>query len=125
MSTKTFDTLLIASACCGVSLTEHLTVSELSKIGGHILGFPVWTHELGKSGYAGRIEAAIRRQFMDMPSADEARRDWRSAAARSVARYGETVEVEAGNETRHEGPVESLARITGRPEDIIVIEASE
>jgi hypothetical protein len=118
---ETFDTLLVASACCGIALTDSISVSLLSKIGSHVLGFPVWTHELGPTGYAGRIEAAIRRQFMDMPSEAEARSDWRSAAARSVARYGETVEVEAGSETRREDPIESLARITGRPEAIIPI----
>ncbi len=120
-TTETFDTLLVASTACGVALTDKISMPMMSKLGGHVLGFPVWTHELGRSGYAGRIAAAIYRQFMDLPSEQEAERDWRSAAARAVARYGETLEVAPGNETRIEGPVESLARITGRPEDIIVV----
>lgn len=120
-ATETFDTLLVASTACGIALTDKISWSLMSKLGSHVLGFPVWTHELGTNGYGLVIEARLRRLFPTLPSEDLARADWKAAADAALALFGPTLDVPRGNETRTEGAVESLARITGRPEDIIVV----
>jgi hypothetical protein len=56
-----------------------------------------------------------------LPTHDEAAADFHAAADKAIAAYGPTVALTEGTGTRDESPVDSLARMTGRPEDIIVV----
>lgn len=122
MATKTFPTLRVASTITGIALTHDMTYSDMQEIASHLFGAPIWTHELihepTKDAY---VEEGYR-QFPDMPSQAEAEADFKAAAAKAVAAYGDTVEVAEGTHGRRESPVDTLSRMVP-PEKIVVIEA--
>lgn len=117
---RTFRTLLVASAATGVGLGTGITYSDIQEVSDFALGYSIWTHELGDKMTTGRIESAIRAQLPNLPTSEAAHEDYQQAAADALAAYGETVELTEGSMTRGESPIDSLARMTGRPEDIIV-----
>ena len=119
---KTFATLAVATAATGIGL-GGCSYADVAQINGFVLGHPVWTHELADRAMNAKAEAAIRAQLPNLPSRELAREDWQKAAAAATEAYGATVTLRKGNGERTEGPVESLARLTGRPDDIIVVEA--
>ena len=122
MTTQTFNTLVVATAATGVGLGQ-CSYSDVMRVGEFVLGHPVWTHELADKGTTSRIEAAIRAQLPNLPSRELAHEDWQKAATAATEAYGETVTLTEGTGERTENPVDSLARLTGRPEDIIVVTA--
>lgn len=118
--TQTFPTLAVATAATGIGLGK-CSYSDMMEIIGFVLGHPVWTHELADRAMNARAEAAIRAQLPNLPSNELASDDWQKAATAATEAYGETVTLTEGSGERHESPVDSLARLTGRPEDIIVV----
>lgn len=122
---KTFDTLAVASAATGVALRDGMNFALMAEIAAHVMGFPVWTHELGDKVMTARIYRAIATQLPRLPTRELAQADWRAAASEAISAYGDTVELAEGADERTEGPLASLARMTGRPEAIIPIVVEE
>jgi hypothetical protein len=120
MSDKVFSTLAVASAATGVGLSEGLNYSLMMEIGSHVLGFPIWTHELADRPLMARVHDALLAQFPGLPTKDEALNDWRAAAAKATAAYGEQMTVREGTGARDESPIDSLARIAGDKPIIVV-----
>lgn len=108
---KQFDTLAVASAATGIALAEGLNYALMAEISAFVMGFPVWTHELGDKVMTERVSAAIYLQLPSLPSREAARADWRAAAAVARRAYGAMVEIQEGGEQRTEGPIESLERM--------------
>lgn len=121
--TKEFKTLAVASVATGIGMMKGLRFSDMQEISEFVLGHQVWTHELADKAMTARVEAAIRSQLPAMPSHEAAGKNWSAAAADALFTYGETVLLSEGSETRAENPIASLARMTGRPEDIIAVVA--
>lgn len=122
--TKTFSTLAVATAATGIGLGK-CSYSDVMEINGFVLGHPVWTHELADRAMNARAEAAIRAQLPNLPSRELARESWMAAAIAATSEYGDTVTLTEGSGERTESPINSLARLTGRPEDIIVVAAKD
>lgn len=109
--TQTFPTLHVASAATGIMLADGMTISIMHQISEFAVGHKIWTHELADGAMTRRIHAAINSQLPGLPTRAEASADWKSAAAKATAVYGETVELVRGKLERAEGPMTSLARI--------------
>ena len=107
--TRTFPTLHVASAITGIGMCLGLKYSNIHEIASHLFGAPVWTHELGHSRTIEAYAAEGYRQFPDMPTKEEAKADWRKAAQKAIAAYGETVTVARGTSIRREDPISTLA----------------
>jgi len=125
MGKRTFPTLAIASAATGVGLADGFTFSTMSEISAFVLGHPVWTHELGDKVMTARIYRAIATQLPRLPTRELAHADWRAAASEALSAYGDTVELTEGTGERTESPIDSLARMTGRPDKIVAIVVEE
>lgn len=121
---RTFSTLAVASAATGIALSDKLNYAVMAEISSFVLGFALYTHELADKTIAARVHRAIFDQLPDLPNLDEARLDWKAAAQKALAAYGDTVKLQPGSGVREEHPAESLARLTGRPDDIIVVEVN-
>jgi len=122
MTDKVFPTLTVATAVTGIGLGQ-CSYSDVMEVIGFVIGHSIFTHELADREQNARAEAAIRAQLPNLPSGELARKDWQGAAAAAVAAYGDTVTLTEGTAARTESPIDSLARLTGRPEDIIVVES--
>lgn len=121
MTAKTFPTLHVASTITGIAMDEGMTFSRMQEIASHLFGAPIWTHELVHEPTKDAYVEEGYRQFPDMPTAAEAEADYRTAAAKAVAAYGDTIEVEEGSHGRRESPVDTLSRMVP-PEKIVVVE---
>lgn len=124
MTEQTFPTLAVATAATGIGLGK-CSYSDVQQIIGFALGHSIFTHELADRSQNDRAEAAIRAQLPKLPSRELASKDWQAAADAALAAYGDTVTITEGTEARTENPVSSLARLSGRPADIIVVEVPE
>lgn len=113
--TKQIRTLILGSITCDRSLCD-CAFSDIHEAMNHVLGHPIWTHEL--SYFADQAKEQIIAQFPDMPT--EPPDDWRVCALDLIARYGETVPVRRGNLERQSGPLETLREIKPDAEVIIV-----
>lgn len=121
MTDKQFRTLVVASAVTGVTMAESMTFSEIHQLMDHVIGYPIFTHEMADPAHHGTIKHRLRAQFPDLPTEQAAGADWKAAAAAAVLKYGETVMVEAGEDPRIEHPLDSLKRLKGDETDVIVI----
>lgn len=119
---KSFSTLVVASLCAGVALTS-LRVRDMVEVASWALGYPVFWHELADPATEARLSVAIAAQFPKLPTPKDAVADYDAAAKQAIAAYGETMSIAQGTDSRVEHPVDSLARISGRPGDITVIAA--
>jgi hypothetical protein len=108
---KTFPSLAVASAVTGIGLCDGLSFSLMGEITSHILGYPVWTHEIPDAGR--RAWLVLKRQFPLLPSRDDAASDWKAAAAAMTAAYGAEIEIRAGAGERKESPLDTLQKMIG------------
>lgn len=113
MPKKSIDPRALASITTTTTLIEFAKVHEAIE---HIVGYDVFTHEI--LVVIKDVQAAVLRQFPDMPTDDGG--DWQKCAAAVLERYGPTVEVERGMMVRGLPPEASLRMITDAP--IIPIE---
>lgn len=120
MMTKEFRTLVVASAATGVGLGQ-MSYSDILEVGSFVKGHALWTHELADMAQNSQIEAAIRAQLPNMPSREEAHEDWQKAAQKATDAYGEHVTLTEGTAERTESPIDSLSRLTGRNDAIVVV----
>lgn len=108
---KTFRSLAVASAATGIGLCEKLNFSLMGEIASHVLGYPIWTHEIPASGP--KVWLLLKDQFPLLPTRAEAEADWKSAAAAMTAAYGDEIAVRTGNGTRKESPLDTLQKMIG------------
>lgn len=118
---KIFPALLVASAATGICLGSGVTIARMQEVYDHVLGHPVWTHEL--PSYGPEVHRLLREQFPQMPTEEEAQADWQPAAAAMTAAYGAELSVRGGFGERTKSPVETLAEIVD-PKKIIVVDTS-
>lgn len=111
--TKRFPTLHVASAITGVGLCDGMKYSTIHEIAEFLAGHPVWTHELGHLEMMQRISDHAREQFPAMPTEEEAQADFRAAAVKALAAYGETVTVRRGSLERGADPISTLVEMVG------------
>lgn len=123
-ASKTFSTLAVASAATGIGLADGMNYSTMAEISSHVLGFDIWTHELADRAMNNRVRDRLLTLFPGLPTGDEARADWRAAAAKAVAAYGDTLTIPAGADERSESPIESLARMVGDKPIVAVVAPS-
>lgn len=126
MTAKQFPTLVVASAITGVGLC-HIPngYSKMMEVASHLLGTPVWLHELAHGPTQDAYSEEGYRQFPDMPTKAEAKADWQAAAAKALAAYGETVTVRQGTAVRLESPVQTLKAMVSPDKIITVITGDE
>jgi hypothetical protein len=120
LQTKTFPSLHVATAATGIGLVSGMSFSQVQQIYDHVLGFPVWTHELPR--YGEEVRRLLSEQFALMPSREAAEENWRTAGEAMLAAYGPEVEVTRGTGERTASPVDTLREIVD-PEKIIVVSA--
>lgn len=125
MTAKTFPTLHVATLITGIGLceikSEDGVFGHLSEIASHLIGAPVWTHELGRGSTHDAFVAEGYRLFPDMPTREEASEDWQAAAATATAAYGENVTIEEGTAGRTQGPLDTLAEMVPADKIIAVV----
>lgn len=110
--TKQIDPAALASITDGRLLCDFSTMHEAVE---HIAGHPVWTHELADRDFANHLRDLVLKQFPEMPLRTETH--WEKVRDDVRARYGSTVAVQRGAETRTESPVHSAARLMGETGD--------
>jgi hypothetical protein len=120
VTAKTFPTLHVASTITGIGLTTGMTYSHMQEIASHLFGAPLWTHELVHEPTKDAYVEEGYRQFPDMPTSAEAAANYKTAAAKAIAAYGDTVSVAQGTHGRREHPVDTLSRMVP-PEKIVVV----
>lgn len=103
----TFSTLEVASAVTGIGLCQT-SYARMKEIMSHVVGYDLWTHELVHKPTADNACAAILALFPDLPTRAEAQADWKDAAAKAVAAYGETVTIPKGASARLKYPLATL-----------------
>ena len=113
MSAKSFPTDLVASVAVGVAITNTVKLSGIHGLVEHVLGHPVWSHEVGTQ--LPFASAKLKPLFADLAPPDmddmrrmspEARRDaTMQFHQRVVARHGTDIEVEKGDGVRAADPM--------------------
>lgn len=116
---KTFPTLAVATAATGVGLTS-MPFSAVHEICEHVIGHPVWTHELGHGAVTDRIRDLLLAQFPELPSPELANEDWQAAAKKATDAYGETMTVPHGSEERAAHPINTLVEKVGADRVIVL-----
>lgn len=107
--TQDISTLGLATLTTGICMVQGMAgVYEAAEA---VLGHPVWTHELGSASK--RISKLVQAQIPDFPTVVES--DWETTRDALLARYGETVTVQRGQEQRQVSPVATLAAMLGHP----------
>lgn len=117
--TREFPSLAVGSAALGIALRDGLTYSDVQEISEHVLGHPVWTHEIPSTGP--EVDRRIREQFPLMPTREDARADWQATAAKITAAYGKTMTVKRGNQKRARDPISTAVDMMGGPSKVIVV----
>lgn len=119
---KDFPTLVVASTLTGVALCHMRGIGPMHECIEWLFGGPVWTHEIVHGPTQDVYVEEGYRQFPDMPRADEAEKDWRAAATKATAAYGETVSVARGNpDQRRESPLDTIRAVAAHAEVIPIV----
>jgi hypothetical protein len=108
---KTFRSLAVASAATGIGLCDKLNFGLMGEIASHVLGYPIWTHEIPAAGP--KVWLLLKDQFPLLPTRAEAEADWKCAATAMTAAYGAEIAVRRGNGSRKESPLDTLQKIVG------------
>lgn len=106
----TISALVVASAITGIGLTT-MTFSDMHEVIEWLFGGPVWTHEMVHAPTKDIYVSRGYEQFPDMPTQAEAEQDYRAAAAKALACYGQTIRVVRGEDGRQAGPMRTLLDI--------------
>jgi hypothetical protein len=91
MTTKTkhFDPCVLASITTGVLLVYPF--SRVHEAIEHVLGRPIWTHQI--PAVTAAASAEVLRQYPDMPTVSED--NWKELARMVTEKYGASVPLEA------------------------------
>lgn len=99
----TVKTAALLTVSTGIVMVENF--EGVGQAAEAVMGHPVWTHEF--PALARRMRELITAQLPDFPTqADE--HNWQGVLATTIARYGDTIEIERGNEQRAADPVSTL-----------------
>lgn len=98
VETKDFDPAVLGAFTTGVLMTEFSPVHEAAE---WLMGHPIWTHEFPR--LSDKMKAAALAQYPDLPT--EVAEGWEATRDAIRARYGETVSVVQGDETRTVDPL--------------------
>ena len=123
--TKDFKTVLVASAATGIGVMregDSFSYSDLQEFYSHVLGFPIWTHEMGTGPLMDIAKMQIRELFPEIPARDYCADNPCRAAQIMIDIYGETVAVEKGVGERPADPIATLKQMVG-DKPIAVIKA--
>lgn len=100
---RDFDPRILGSITSGTLLIQPFSlVHEAIE---HIVGHPVWTHEL-PAVCRDLCAPEILSRYPDMPK--ETPEDWQACAASLSDRYGPAVSMPRGNGVRTSSPLETL-----------------
>jgi hypothetical protein len=103
MTKATVSTAALATLTTGTVMVKGMAgVYEAAET---IVGHPVWTHELGIA--MDRARAVIPTQLPGFP-VEATVENYQQVLAETIARFGETVEIERGTAVRTAGPVATL-----------------
>ena len=110
--TKHFDPAALASIADGRLMCDFSVMHEAIE---HVLGRPVWTHELADHDLAEEARRQVIAQFPDMAQRTET--PWQEVRDAVRARYGDSVPVKRGHCVMTEHPRTSLVRMFSRAEE--------
>lgn len=126
MSTQPFDTRLVLSAAIGIGVSDKLMISDLQRLVSHVLGYPVFTHEVGRSlkDCYPRLcplfdNLPDRAVLMALP-ADERMTILAGVVDAALARYGDTVMIGKGVDTREVHPLDTLNEIAPASSPVVI-----
>lgn len=105
---KEFPTTVVASIATMIHMAEGFKFGDIHECAEWIAGHPIWTHEFADKVVVEMLAADAYSQFPNLPTRDEARADFRVAAAKAIAEYGLTVTVTRGNGIRDKHPLDTL-----------------
>lgn len=108
---KTYATEVVLSATTGILLCEFGDMHELIE---HIIGHPVWTHELADRSMMDVIREDVCDQHPRLREVDKSQiinGDWATFRDKWIAKLGATLDIESWNYIRSETPLDSLKRI--------------
>lgn len=108
---KQFKTLLVASLASDFAHLDT-NVEELRELATHVLGRPIFSHQLADHAISDEISAAIIAQFPNMPTKADAKHNPDAAAGKAVVAYGEFVLVEPGKDLKKGGPISDLTKVS-------------
>lgn len=102
------STAALATLTTGIVMVEGFAgVGEAAEA---VTGHPVWTHEM--SAAAARAREVIPAQLPGFP-VEATAENWREVLASTITRFGETVEIDRGTDTRTATPFATLADMIG------------
>lgn len=113
---KEFPTAAAATMTTGIVMGQWSDASALAE---WLMGFPIWTHEYLE--LRDKIKAAVLHQFPAMPTTARSGAGHLEDLAAIEAVFGKTLMFRAGATKRRQSPIESLAKIIG-DENVVVVE---
>ena len=128
MTSKTFPTHTALSAALMMG-AGPIKFSDIHEIVEHVMGHPVWTHELGE--FLPKASAKLRPLFPGLPTTadleamplDERQQALEILLLKSVNMHGQTMDIEEGTDVRSENPLQSAARVFGPDKEVIAVSA--
>lgn len=102
MDNRSFDPRILGSITSGTLLVESF--GDVHEAIEHIIGHPVWTHEL--PGALDTARAEVMRLYPGMPDTETA--DFRECAEGLLKTYGAAIPMPKGTATRDKNPVATL-----------------
>lgn len=102
MDNRNFDPRILGSITSGTLLIEPF--SKVHEAIEHIVGHPVWTHEI--PGVRATARAEVMRLYPGMPDGDVA--DFRGCAEGLLKTYGDAIPMPKGTATRDKSPLATL-----------------
>ncbi|MDQ0305290.1 hypothetical protein [Ancylobacter polymorphus] len=102
MDNRSFDPRILGSITTGTLLVGSF--GDVHEAIEHIVGHPVWTHEI--PGLFETARAAVLKHYPDMPATEPT--DFRECAEDLVKRYGDALPMPKGTATRDKSPLATL-----------------
>ena len=121
---KEFKTIVVASAATGIGVMredDNLKFSDLHKFYSHFLGYPIWTHEMGRGPIMSIATMEIFEAYPELPTKEFCENNAIEAAQIAIDIYGETISVPKGNLERPIDPVSTLEQMVDDKSKIIVV----
>lgn len=109
-ASRAFDPRALATFTTGIVMVAPFSLSH--EAAEWLLGHPVWTHEFADKATMDRLSKAALAQFPDFPVGKP--NDWQRCADDLIARYGPTVSVKQGHDTRDRNPIETAIALLSR-----------
>jgi hypothetical protein len=112
MQTKDFSTPVVVCTATDISFGNGMTISMLHECVAWVLGYDVFTHELGIKAVTGRAADLLREQYPDLPSREQAERPDRLRFLSEFEKsHGFVVPVTRGSDVRERHPLDTLTDV--------------